>query len=413
MLPPRSLWDDVRMTLIQQAAYIVSQAAQGLFQQHKYSNGYISTGDSEIAEANIVIHAASTFLQAGMDVWAESPFKTHESNKCKHLDLLVDLVPTDPDASTILTIEAKRIASGEEDKKVEEILKDYERIRTWRSLNPDQMPLFYVAVHPVAWFYGCLLVVLPETCEARGAPIGVPFSVWWKDRTVRPTGYNHDGIARLEAVLNSAAVCDSIRSGNIDGERRMAVAYALFDFGPGPGNYPSTAHEAAHAVVAWRLHVPLQGIGLAPDGDLRGGVRCDWESLRVQLSDRETCVQGFAIAYAGVIQDSRDEENQGLTFSEIFNDLPTDAKMVEYTRNLLNTLNGAPAGTDTSAESSEGYQRAEEIINEEQDRIERLATHLLEVVSMDEAAINAWFAQDAAQGDNARGSQTTMEDGDA
>jgi hypothetical protein len=32
---------------------------------------------------------------------------------------------------------------------------------------------------------------------------------------------------------------------------------------------------------------------------------------------------------------------------------------------------------------------------------------------MDEAAINAWFAQDAAQGDNARGSQTTMEDGDA
>jgi uncharacterized protein YifE (UPF0438 family) len=56
------------MTLIQQAADIVSQAAQGLFQQHKYSNGYISTGDSEIAEANIVIHAASTFLQAGMDV---------------------------------------------------------------------------------------------------------------------------------------------------------------------------------------------------------------------------------------------------------------------------------------------------------------------------------------------------------
>jgi hypothetical protein len=110
------------MTLIEQAEYIVSLAAKGLFQQHKYSNGYLSVGDSEIAEANIVIHAASTFLQAKMDVWAESPFKTHESNKCKHLDLLVDLVPTDPETSTILTIEAKRIASGEEDKKVEEIL---------------------------------------------------------------------------------------------------------------------------------------------------------------------------------------------------------------------------------------------------------------------------------------------------
>ena len=186
------------MTLIEHAAYIVSQAAKGLFQQHKYSNGYISVGDSEIAEANIVIHAASTFLQAGMDVWAESPFKTRESNKCKHLDLLVDLVPTDPDASTILTIEAKRIASGEEDKKVEEILNDYERISIWRSLGPRQTPLFYGAVHPVAWFYGCLLVVLPEACEEKGAQIGVPFSVWWKERTTRPSGYNDDGIARLE-----------------------------------------------------------------------------------------------------------------------------------------------------------------------------------------------------------------------
>jgi hypothetical protein len=401
------------MTLIENAGFIVSQAAQGLFQQHKYSNGYITVDDSEIAEANIVIHAASTFLQAGMDVWAESPFKTHESNKCKHLDLLVDLVPIDPEGSTILTIEAKRIAVGEEDKKVEEILKDYERIRTWRSLGPHQMPLFYGAVHPIVWFYGCLIVVFPEACEAKGAPIENPFSVWWKERTARPSGYNHDGIARLEEVLNSALVCDSIRSGYIDGERRMAVAYALFDFGPGPGSYPLAAHEAAHAVVAWRLRVPLQGIGLAPDGELRGGVACDWESLRGQLSDRETCVQGFAIAYAGAIQDFRTEDEDGLSFSEIFNDLPTDANMVTYTRSLLNTWNGAPDGTDTRAESSEGYQHAVEIVGEEQNRIERLATHLLDVVSMDQAAIIAWFAQDVAQRSNVRNSQTTMEDGDA
>jgi hypothetical protein len=121
-----------------------------------------------------------------------------------------------------------------------------------------------------------------------GAPIGVPFSVWWKERTARPTGYDDDGIARLEAVLSSAAVCDSTRFGYIDGERRMTVAYALFDFGPGPGSYPSAAHEAAHAVVAWRLHVPLHGIGLAPDSELRGGFACNLGiSARPTLGSRD------------------------------------------------------------------------------------------------------------------------------
>ena len=71
-----------------------------------------------------------------------------------------------------------------------------------------------------------------------------------------------------------------------------------------------------------------------------------------------------------------------------------DSKKIAYTRKLLNDWNGVPEGTDTSVESSEGCQRASEIINEEQDRIERLATHLLDVISMDEAAIYAWFTLD-------------------
>lgn len=59
--------------------------------------------------------------------------------------------------------------------------------------------------------------------------------------------------------------------------RRPAVAYALFDFGPGVGSLPSAKHEAAHAVVAWRSNVPLIGIGLDPECDLGGGLACDWE----------------------------------------------------------------------------------------------------------------------------------------
>ena len=108
------------------------------------------------------------------------------------------------------------------------------------------------------------MIVLPEACEPKGAPIGNPFSAWWKDRVTRPSAYADDGISRLEAVLNSATVFNAIGSAPMDG-RRLAVAYALFDFGPGPGSLPSAKPEAAHAVVAWRYNVPLPGIGLDPE----------------------------------------------------------------------------------------------------------------------------------------------------
>ena len=78
--------------------------------------------------------------------------------------------------------------------------------------------------------------------------------------------------------------------------------------------------------------------------------------MRGPLSDRETCVQSFAVAYAGALQDFRAEaeEEDGLQFSEICNSLPTDSKKIAYTRKLLNDWNGVPEGTDTSVESSEG-----------------------------------------------------------
>jgi hypothetical protein len=124
------------MSIIQTAATSLAAAARSLLVQHKYSNGYIYVGDSEIGEANMVLHAAASLLRSGLHVWAESPFKTHDSNQCKHLDLLVDLTPTDPNVSTLLTIEAKRIAAGESDGKIQEIINDYGRIRFWRKLEP-------------------------------------------------------------------------------------------------------------------------------------------------------------------------------------------------------------------------------------------------------------------------------------
>jgi hypothetical protein len=53
------------MSIIQKAATSLDAAARSLLLQHKYSNGYISVGDSEIGEANLVLHAAASLLRRG------------------------------------------------------------------------------------------------------------------------------------------------------------------------------------------------------------------------------------------------------------------------------------------------------------------------------------------------------------
>lgn len=256
------------MSIIQKAATSLDAAARSLLVQHKYSNGYISVGDSEIGEANIVLHAAASLLRSGLHVWAESPFKTHESNQCKHLDLLVDLRPTDPNVSTLLTIEAKRIAAGENDGKIQEIINDYGRIRSWRNLEPAQMPLFFSIAHPVEWFFGGLLIVLPESCDKYGQCNEPLFSSWWEELSIRPQGFVEAGIEELEAILKTAVTRRAVRADHWDTPRRMAVTYALFDFGAGAGAVSTAEHEAAHVIVAWRLGIPVRGVALMPEGAL-------------------------------------------------------------------------------------------------------------------------------------------------
>jgi len=136
------------MKTIENAVCLIQDAAQRLLKQHKYSNGYLSVGDSDITEANIVIQVAASFIGSQYHVWAESPFKQHEGNQCKRLDLLVDVASGDPEYSRLLTIEAKRITAGENDNKIDEILRDYERIQSWRTLDENQFPLFYSVFQP-------------------------------------------------------------------------------------------------------------------------------------------------------------------------------------------------------------------------------------------------------------------------
>ena len=231
------------MKTIERATGLIQDAALSLLKQHKYSNGYLSVGDSDIVEANIVIQVAASFIGARCHVWAESPFKEHDSNQSKHpqhLDLLVDVASGDPEYSRLLTVEAKRITAGENDKKIEEILRDHERIQSWRTLDESQLPLFYSVFHRVEWFYGALVVIVPEPCDIYGRVAAPSLSAWWRNLENRPHGFSDAGITRLEKVLKASAIHDFEQAKDywdgFDEEdpigTRLSVLYALFDFGP-------------------------------------------------------------------------------------------------------------------------------------------------------------------------------------
>ena len=64
----RYFMGSLTMSIIQKAATSLDAAAHSLLLQHKYSNGYISVGDSEIGEANIVLHAAASLLRSGLKI---------------------------------------------------------------------------------------------------------------------------------------------------------------------------------------------------------------------------------------------------------------------------------------------------------------------------------------------------------
>jgi hypothetical protein len=41
---------------------LIRAGANSLLRQHGHSNGYLSKGDSEIAESNLVVHVACSFI---------------------------------------------------------------------------------------------------------------------------------------------------------------------------------------------------------------------------------------------------------------------------------------------------------------------------------------------------------------
>ena len=68
----------------------------------------------------------------------------------------------------MLTIEGKRITPGEENVKLKQIIPDFDRIRSWRSLPVVGIPIFIGLTQEIEWFYGALVAVIPESCDELG-----------------------------------------------------------------------------------------------------------------------------------------------------------------------------------------------------------------------------------------------------
>lgn len=187
------------------------------------------------------------------------------------------------------------------------------------------------------------------------------------------------------------------------------MPYAVFDFGPGvtEDDLLAAKHEAAHAVVTWRLGVPVHKITISADGghdSLQGHTICDWEGLHGTKDDFELCKTGFAIAYAGI---ALEMQTTGADYYEISNALPTDLNEVAATRRRLIEWQPLSPEADRREVSKGGYNLAHSLVTREMSRIERLAQALLIQRVFEGDAIQEWFAKDvSAFGVDPSGSDT-------
>jgi len=206
---------------------VLRTAGDNLFRQHNHSLGYLLSGKNAIAEANVILQLASAFVAHGHAVWAESPFKEDGENACKRLDLLVDLSPEATETATVLLIEANRLTSVEKKTKLEEIIDDYERLRTWPDRAVGQTPMFFDLYMQVERAVSVLVVMIPDEAAVRAVlPDQPTFSEWWQTLSAQPPGYDTSRIEELKRII-APMKRGVLRSPFSDGGTRLTMVYAL------------------------------------------------------------------------------------------------------------------------------------------------------------------------------------------
>lgn len=217
---------------------IVRSGAQRLFAQFHSSEGYTSYGDSELAEAAIVAHIASAFIQENHAVWPESPFKTKKRRASKakkskrrvanHLDLIIHLWPEHYSAPSIITFEAKAIGPGSVSGKLKEVLKDWKRICQWKALGIDGRPLHFAHSSPKT-VRGLLAVLITEEIDVATKDVPSNFLSRSWDRSSGPiAGAKSPLTKRVKKMLSASVLHRVIESPYKDGGLKRSVAYAIF-----------------------------------------------------------------------------------------------------------------------------------------------------------------------------------------
>jgi hypothetical protein len=91
------------------------------------------------------------------------------------------------------------------------------------------------------------------------------------------------------------------------------------------------------------------------------------------------------------------QQNEQMSFEELYNQLPPDADAIEDVRNKLRDWEQLAISDKTEVEASAGRELAQELVTEEIARIQRLGDHLVTVQSMDEQEIQTWLHADVTK----------------
>jgi hypothetical protein len=367
----------------------IQAGAKRLFGQFEKSNGYTSLGDSQLAEAAIVVHVASSAAQLGHAVWPESPFRDRPDEGTKRLDLLIDLNPDKYKTPVLATVEGKAVSDGFVTKKIREIVRDYGRVCEWNRLDREGVPVFY-ALNDPGRVYGALVVLCTENLMPdRRLPAGA-FSTYWKTLDGAIAGASDSLRDALETKLRKAIRRDVVNCRYIDGGIHYSVAYALFEStDETSGLLRHTAeHEAAHTIVAMLSGLKVTGVALIEEGPLRGGVVCDWKASRYTMPDEQLITSSFALAYAGAVVDI---ERTAKGIGETIEGLEWDKAAIEDSRSTAVEWQVSFSIAETGALSSAGFERAIKLISEHRELIQKLADELMDKISLDEKALAEWY----------------------
>lgn len=374
----------------------IQAGATRFFSQFEKSNGYISLGDSQIAEAAIVMHVASSASQCGHAVWPESPFRDRPDEGTKHLDLLIDLDPNKYKTPVLVTVEGKAVSRGYITPKIREIVRDYGRVCEWNRLDREGVPVFFLLNDP-SRVYGAVVVLCTENLGSdRQLPAGA-FSTYWQTLDGAINGASDSLRDVLETKLRKAIRKDVVECNYIDGGFHYSVAYAIFGSTDETSGFlrHTAEHEAAHAIVALRSGLTVTDIALIEEGPLRGGVECDWKTSRSRMPDAQLITSSFALAYAGAVIDM---DRTGKGIGETIEKLKWDKAAIEDSRNTAVEWQVAASTAETRELSSAGFEQAISLIKEHRELIQELADELMDKASLNEKQLADWYMAAVSKG---------------